>query len=64
MAASGRLTAIGSETYEAQVAAVRTQLMNALQGLPPNPLRVLAKEEKASDLSEAATVLSEVGCDE
>jgi hypothetical protein len=64
VAASGQPTANGSEAYDAQVAAVRAQVMEALQNLPPNPLRVLAQEESMRELTEGNMALSEVGGDE
>jgi F420-non-reducing hydrogenase iron-sulfur subunit len=64
VAVSGQPGAKDSDVYAAQVAAVRAQVMEALQSLPPNPLRVLDQEESMCDKTEATRALSEVGGDE
>jgi hypothetical protein len=62
--AGAESSAKSPESYDAQIAAARAQVLDALQNLPPNPLRVLALEERATALSKGDMVLSEVGSDE
>jgi coenzyme F420-reducing hydrogenase delta subunit len=55
---------ISSDTLEAQVAAIRDQVLQALRTNPPNPLQPLFPAMQTGDLSGKNTAFGEGDCDE